>query len=60
LLVWFTNHLEVKPFEMGGQVVKDKHGDEKLELTSARRTWDPLWLQGRDAKHTHPRYAYRS
>jgi hypothetical protein len=29
-LVWFTNHLEVKPFEMGGQVVKDKHGDEKL------------------------------
>jgi hypothetical protein len=31
LFVWFTNHLEVKPFEMGGQVVKDKQGDEKLE-----------------------------
>lgn len=33
LLDWFSSHLEVKPFELGGKVIKDKYGDEKLALT---------------------------
>jgi hypothetical protein len=33
ILEWFVSHLEIKAFEMGGQVIKDKHGDTKLALT---------------------------
>jgi hypothetical protein len=32
LLDWFIRRLIIRPFEMGGKVVMDKHGETKLSL----------------------------